>query len=111
MRKLSTLKERREIHKRSKISIGLDLRSPLERVLEILNGLRDQIDTNEKKIVEDLNYCIKIISSNQLYEAKLDYDEMTDQNSKTEVHMLLNTYSKGISDDKTSKTNTDRGPS
>lgn len=63
--------------------------------------------------MEDLNYCIKIISSNQLYEAKLDYDDMTDQNSKTEVHMLLNTYSKGVTDDKntSSKANTDRAPS
>lgn len=38
---------------------------------------------------------------------------MTDQNSKTEVHMLLNTYSKGVTDDKntSSKANTDRAPS
>jgi hypothetical protein len=40
------------------------LKSPLERVLEILNTLRDAVDTNETRVIEDLNYCIKIISSN-----------------------------------------------
>jgi hypothetical protein len=68
---------------------------------------------SESKMIEDLNYCIKIISSNQLYEAKLEYDDSTgDSNSKAEVQMLLNTYSKGMQHDKKdigSKANTDRG--
>lgn len=44
--------------------MGFDLRSPLERVLEILGKLRDQIDVEETKLIQDLNYCIKVISTN-----------------------------------------------
>lgn len=50
------------------------MKSPLERVLEILNNLRDNIDVDESKIIKDLNYCIKCIGNNTLYEANLDYD-------------------------------------
>jgi flagellin-specific chaperone FliS len=50
------------------------LKAPLEKVLDILNGLRDQIDVDQQQIIADLNYCIKMISGNQLYEAKLDLD-------------------------------------
>ena len=56
------------------LNSGYDLRSPLERVLEILGYLREQLDADELKVIQDLNYCIKIISSNQLYEAKLDIE-------------------------------------
>lgn len=48
---------------------------------------------DEDKIIMDLNYCIKVISSNQLYEANLDYPENNpDANSKdhNEVQMLMN---------------------
>jgi hypothetical protein len=50
------------------------------------------------KLIQDLNYCIKIISSNQLYEAKLDIENYDgkggDEKGRNEVQMLLNTYSK-----------------
>jgi hypothetical protein len=48
------------------------MKSPVEKVLEILNNIRDLIEPNEKKIITDINYCIKMISSNQLYEAVFD---------------------------------------
>lgn len=74
VRKLNSLRVKRDIQKRKLTSNGYDLRSPLERVLEILNDLRDSVDTDETKIIQDLNYCINMISSNQLYEAKLEFD-------------------------------------
>lgn len=64
IRKLSQLKEKRDIQKRKVLLMGFDIRSPLERVLEILNTLRDQLDVDETKVINELNYCIKIISSN-----------------------------------------------
>jgi hypothetical protein len=99
LRKFSNLKERRDMtRRRMLLNSGYDLRSPLERVLEILNSLRDSIDVDEGKLINDLNYCIKVISSNSLYEAKLDmegYDQKQgDEKGRTEVQMLLNTYSK-----------------
>jgi hypothetical protein len=51
----SELEERSEIRR---------LLWPVEKVLEILNNLRDLIDPEEKKVVQELNYCIKMISSN-----------------------------------------------
>lgn len=41
IRKLNTLRVKRAVQKRNELSQGYDLRSPLERVLEILNFLRD----------------------------------------------------------------------
>jgi hypothetical protein len=71
----------------------------LERVLEILNNLRDEIDIDETKIISELNYCIKMISSNQLYEAKLEIDpNNADDKNHKEVLLLMNTYSKKSSE-------------
>lgn len=83
--------------KRKKLVVGYDIRSPLERVLEILNGLRDQVGMDQTKLLEDLTFCIKIISSNQLYEARLDIEMNPggeNEKGRNEVQMLLNTYSK-----------------
>ena len=55
------------------------MRSPLEKVLEILNEARDMFDPTESKIIKDINYCIKMISSNKLYEAELDIGENEEQ--------------------------------
>jgi flagellin-specific chaperone FliS len=94
IRKLDALRIKREFQKRKMISMGYDLRAPLEKVLEILNQLRDQIDTEEDKVIKDLNYCIKMISSNQLYEAKLEIDPESNDKDKENLLMLMNTYSK-----------------
>jgi len=51
IRKLNTVRVRREVRIKTTTSLGYDLRSPLEKVLEILNGLRDSLDTSEKKVI------------------------------------------------------------
>lgn len=94
-RKLTQLKEKRDIQKRKKINKGFDLRSPLERVLEILNNLRDTIDVDESKIIKDLNYCIKCIGNNTLYEANMEYDG-SDGKERNEVQMIMGAYSKQV---------------
>ncbi len=70
-------------------SVGFDLRSPLEKVLEILNDVRDKLNVEEEILIKDINYCIKVISSNKLYEAELDFEDQTDGKKKSEV---LNWY-------------------
>ena len=45
-------------------TLGYDLRSPLEKVLEILNEVRDSMEKGEERLINDINYCIKMISSN-----------------------------------------------
>lgn len=45
-------------------SAGYDMKSPLEQVIEILTRLRDFIDVSEKSMIGDINYCLKVISSN-----------------------------------------------
>ena len=50
IRKLNTLRVKRDMQKRNMTS-GYDLRSPLEKVLEILTNLRDIIDLDEHKLI------------------------------------------------------------
>ena len=64
IRKLNALRVKREAQKRKMTTLGYDLRSPLEKVLEILNEVRDSLDKSEERMIQDLNYCIKMISSN-----------------------------------------------
>jgi hypothetical protein len=61
VRKLNTLKIRRDLIKKKITSLGYDLTSPLEKVIELLNVLRDQLDEAEEKAHESLNYIIKTI--------------------------------------------------
>lgn len=48
----------------------------------MLSALRERID-NKDKSMTDLNYCIKMIASNQLYEASFVDDE--EESSAKEV--------------------------
>jgi signal transduction histidine kinase len=49
-----------------------ELRTPIERVLFILRSLKSKIDgSSEAKLIEDLSYCLRIIASNNLYDAEL----------------------------------------
>lgn len=82
IRKLNTLRVKRDFQKRKTTIMGMDLRSPLERVLEILNNLRDKIDSNQTKTLQEINYCIKIITSNQLYEANIEMDPSAEGGKK-----------------------------
>ena len=68
----------------------------MERVLEILNDLINKIDSNARREIEDINYCIKMISSNKLYEANIDMElgEYGEKKSiNKDVIMLFNQYS------------------
>ena len=55
--------------KKIKFKIGsYDFKTPVERVLEILNSLKLRVPGNEATLQSDLNWCTDIISSNKLYD-------------------------------------------
>jgi len=47
------------------------MNQPLDQVIKILTSLRDSVDRSERTLIEDISYCLKVISSNQLYEAEI----------------------------------------
>ena len=77
IRKLNVVRMRRDVRKKKfSNDIGYDIRSPVEKVLEIINEVRESLDPRENaRIIQDLNYCLKMISSSKLYEADLDLEE------------------------------------
>lgn len=75
IRKLNAVRIRREVRLKTVISNGYDIRSPLEKVMEMLNNIRDALDTSEIKMINDLNYCLKMISTNKLYEADIELED------------------------------------
>ena len=72
VRKLNTLRVKREMVKRGITKLGYDLRSPLEKVIDILNDIKNKVDAEENKIKDEIDYCVKIIQSGKLYEVNLE---------------------------------------
>lgn len=54
-------------------SLGIDLKSPLEAVIEIITEMRDSLDS--RKQIANLNYALKMISSGKLYEHNIDIED------------------------------------
>lgn len=81
IRKLNAVRVRREIQQRIETKVDYDLRAPLEKVLEALNDIRDQIHPSEERIIDSLSYCINMIQSNRLYEMEID-EQQNDQKDK-----------------------------
>jgi hypothetical protein len=72
VRKLNALRVKREMVKRGLSNLGYDLRSPLEKVLDILKDISGKLSDEESKIKEDIAFCAKIIQSGKLYEVNLE---------------------------------------
>ena len=72
IRKLNTLRVKRELVKRGLTKMGYDLRSPLEKVIDILKDISDKLHSDEEKIKKDVDYALKIIQSGKLYEVNLE---------------------------------------
>ena len=72
IRKLNTLRVKRELVKRGLTKMGYDLRSPLEKVIDILKDISEKLHSDEEKIKKDVDYAIKIIQSGKLYEVNLE---------------------------------------
>jgi hypothetical protein len=70
LRHIKEKEERKYINLKSRdkrtsgITTGYDMLCPCENVVELLTKMRDQLDLSETGLITDLNYCLKMISSN-----------------------------------------------
>ena len=49
-----------------------ELRTPMEKVLIIIRTIGARVDQQrEPRVIEDLNYCLRVLASNNLYDAEL----------------------------------------
>ena len=51
IRKLNSVRVRTEMRKKKNVGLIFGIQTPVERVLEILNGMRDMIDPQERKLI------------------------------------------------------------
>jgi hypothetical protein len=66
-----------------------DIEIPLERVLEVLHGIRERIDNEFQMVLDELTWVMKVISGNKLYDVSINAAEQT-----KEVTALVGTFSK-----------------
>ena len=82
IRKFDAIRQKSQARKRLQIRDIYHVSSPAEIVNEILCEIRDMVQ-NDDRMIEDLNYCIKTISSGKLYETNVfDGDDVTDDKQK-----------------------------
>lgn len=82
IRKFDSIRKKSKARKQMKGRDIYHVASPAEIVNEILCEIRDLID-NDDKMLEDINYCIKMVSSGKLYEANIeDQGEGADDKQK-----------------------------
>jgi len=82
IRKFDAIRKKSAARKQMKIRDIYHVSSPAEIVNEILCEVRDLVH-NDDRLVEDLNYCIKMVSSGKLYETNiLDDDGGDDADGK-----------------------------
>ena len=85
IRKFDAIRKKSAARKRMKSRDIYNVTSPAEIVNEILCELRDIVEDDEK-LVEDINYCIKMVSSGKLYEANLNENgEGADENQQQAI--------------------------
>ena len=82
LRKFDAIRKKSKARRNNAIRDIYHVAAPAEIVTEILNEIRDMVH-NDERLIEDLNYCIKMISSGKLYETSIfDGDEATDDKQK-----------------------------
>lgn len=82
IRKFYIIRKKSQERKKMQVRDIYHVSSPAEIVNEILSEIRDLVQ-NDDKMIEDLNYCIKMISSGKLYETTVfegEDDATNDQN-------------------------------
>ena len=102
IRKFDSIRKKSQARRRMKSRDIYHVSSPAEVVNEILCSVRDMID-NDDELVEDLNYCIKMVSSGKLYEANIDENaEGVDEGRKEAISFFKSYQGKGLDDKKMS---------
>lgn len=90
IRKFDSIRKKSKARKQMKGRDIYHVASPAEIVNEILCEIRDLID-NDEKMLEDINYCIKMVSSGKLYEANIDVQaEGADDKQKEAISFFKN---------------------
>ncbi len=103
IRKFDSIRQKSKARKRNQTRDIYNVSSPAEIVNEILTELRDMVQ-NDDRLIEDLNYCIKTISSGKLYETNvLDVDTVTDEKQKDALAWAKSVQGKTTSDKRNSK--------
>jgi len=85
IRKFDAIRKKSAARKKMHIRDIYHVSTPAEVVNEILCEVRDMI-VNDDKLVEDMNYCIKMVNSGKIYEANIDENaEGGDENQKQAI--------------------------
>ena len=93
-RKINSIRMRAELMQKRHVSEGFDIRAPIEIVLEYLSEIKTLMDPRERRIIGNLNYCIKMISMDKLYETELVDFEKFEKDNKSERGKFLKRESK-----------------
>jgi len=100
IRKVDSIRQKSQARKRNQIRDIYHVSSPAEIVNEILTDIRNMVQ-NDDRMIEDLNYCIKMISSGKLYEINLyDGDSVTDEKQRDALAWVKNATGKSKDDKK-----------
>lgn len=100
IRKFDSIRKKSQARKRNQIRDIYHVSSPAEIVNEILTDIRNLVQDDDR-MIEDLNYCIKMISSGKLYEINLlDGDSVTDDKQRDALAWVKNATGKSKDDKK-----------
>lgn len=97
IRKFDSIRKKSQARRKMKSRDAYHVSSPAEVVNEILCSIRDMVD-NDEELLEDLNYCIKMVSSGKLYEANIDDEEGADEGRKEAISFFKNYQGKSGSE-------------
>jgi hypothetical protein len=98
LRKFDSIRKKSQARKRMQGRDIYHVASPVEIVNEILCEVRDMID-NDERMLEDVNYCIKMVSSGKLYEANIgENNEGADDQQKEAINFFKSYQGKGNGD-------------
>lgn len=83
-----------------KIYSNFDVKSPVEKCLEILSEARKEVDDN--LMLKDIEWCMEMISANKLYDPLIGFkrDEENFGAKKNEVAEWIESYEKPEKDNK-----------
>ena len=100
IRKFDAIRRKRAAQRRMQIRDIFHVKAPAEIVNEILCGIRDMIE-NDDRLLEDINYWIKMVSSGKLYEANFEAQLGSDEKSNEAFKFFQSVHGKEIEEKQT----------
>lgn len=65
-----------------------DLSMPIDKIISVLNLLREKIPSHEKNLITDLEYCIEMISRNKIFSPNIFNDKANIKTQSEEVKRI-----------------------